>query len=1022
MKSERKLGPKERVAFDPATAEPGRAEGSSRDPDPAILRPGAGASLVQTLRAADAGTRTRVVEQLQRDLGNAWVMRAVTTGDKPSTAEPAKPIDARAMLAEKYPHLLKVLATDQIASLQKLYDARAELKRLEKEWEAAPGTVSSEDTAKRARIEDKIHEKGRTIKANEVIVVPTELLLADDVLGGAKAKDESKESAQEAAFKDNLYKELISHPARILVQEEGEFQPLHIYWGPAGWRLYHSGGLLKFQDLMKIEKWNIAYQQILMGRMVKISEEMLELRREMGGALYDVYGKKLGEIWGHVWNTDVEIGQEVGKIGGYVDDSRGEIELMSEMYKAKGGGKVVLQAPDGWLHLYNLKDPNIKSWIQLTSPFDDGMAYIFAWDSEVKPSSVRQILTADAMELKPMSTEKGLAWGCKVEGYRMGTIEQFAVGAIFGDWFEEGTAASTVGQIFIGVIPIVGQIADARDVAAGVYKVWETGGKDGKLQTAMALVGFVPLLGDAVKSGRKAGGKVAKEVIEEAAPKVEREFARKLADDPLRAAKHFGVEVVKGAEEKMLKEGAEKVGKALAERGPAAEALAKEAKEAFEAMGGDAAGLVRRYGGDWATLAKALAFDPKGVGKTLGNEMQVWRMKKVDKLKTGLESGRKEIEGALGRSVGPPEFTPTGSKGFMSDIDLNFYGKDASAYRSHAIRLLEEELGTSWDEVRKLLDISAFTDPSRLYLFMDVAEEIGGKGVKKIEKELVKEAELNALSKMIREGAGEAEVKSLAKKIGVDFDDVAKRVKEVEALAADPAAIRRLELKMDDLHAKFERLKTTDPKAAAEVAKEMAITQGKLNTLDEYVTPGGVYKLLGLREPELRKKMGDMTGKELMSPAMRYMAVLDDLQMLSHTLVALKKAGGFTADLTKDMSKYAYRLTITAGQLGALDIAKVAKARELFDLVDDLFAGAKKVPPTLAAEAGTHLEQARKLLLEQIEDVLKVGAEKAGKGRRLEDIEDALKALKTEYELLRDAAVVFRAVRERGEGEPDTGE
>ncbi len=82
---------------------------------------------------------------------------------------------------------------------------------------------------------------------------------------------------------------------------------------------------------------------------------------------------------------------------------------------------------------------------------------------------------------------------------------------ILGDAFEQSSGWAAFGQIISGLIPVVGQVADARDVAIGVHKIWTTGGKNGKLQTAFAMLGFVPFLGDAFKSSVKGGGKEAAE-------------------------------------------------------------------------------------------------------------------------------------------------------------------------------------------------------------------------------------------------------------------------------------------------------------------------------------------------------------------------------------------------------------------------------------------------------------------------------------------------------------------------------
>ena len=90
-----------------------------------------------------------------------------------------------------------------------------------------------------------------------------------------------------------------------------------------------------------------------------------------------------------------------------------------------------------------------------------------------------------------------------------------AIGAVTdqvvqGDFYEGETTWGGVGaNVGVGLIPIVGQVADARDTAAAIKNVWNnprSGGNWGML--GMAAVGWVPGIGDALKGGGKAGKKV----------------------------------------------------------------------------------------------------------------------------------------------------------------------------------------------------------------------------------------------------------------------------------------------------------------------------------------------------------------------------------------------------------------------------------------------------------------------------------------------------------------------------------
>ncbi len=87
-----------------------------------------------------------------------------------------------------------------------------------------------------------------------------------------------------------------------------------------------------------------------------------------------------------------------------------------------------------------------------------------------------------------------------------------------GDFDEEETTWGGVGgQVGIGLIPIVGQIADARDTAAGVRGVWRAPTSIMAWATlGGAVVGWVPLVGDSAKGAFKVSKKVAIEATQKA--------------------------------------------------------------------------------------------------------------------------------------------------------------------------------------------------------------------------------------------------------------------------------------------------------------------------------------------------------------------------------------------------------------------------------------------------------------------------------------------------------------------------
>ena len=416
------------------------------------------------------------------------------------------------------------------------------------------------------------------------------------------------------------------------------------------------------------------------------------------------------------------------------------------------------------------------------------------------------------------------------------------------------------------MIPIVGQIADARDVIAGVIKIYETGGKDGKFQTAMALVGFIPLFGDAIKSAKGGGKKAAVEAAKEAAPATTKALAKEVLQDASKVAKTFGVEEARKAFPNL----GEQVAKALGDGGAeAAEELAKSVKTAMEQFGGNAGHVVAASGGKWADLAKALGKSPGGAA--VGAEMQAWRKAEIAAMKTSVEEGSSDIGSEVGRQLEPPRFQQTGTGSYMSDVDISFLGKDSTVYHNAAKRRLAERLGMGYEEVRKLLDLDIFTDPGRLLEWT----KIEGKAGKHVEKALIKEAELNTFAKALREGGDPAKIKQMAKELGVDAAALDARVAELSDLAANPAKRAELELQMDVLHNKL--TKEATPEGQAAIAQQMAEIQGKLNASVKgaYATPGGVMVNVALRDNVDKAREIFKT-----TPALRYMAVLDDNAML----------------------------------------------------------------------------------------------------------------------------------------------
>ena len=121
-----------------------------------------------------------------------------------------------------------------------------------------------------------------------------------------------------------------------------------------------------------------------------------------------------------------------------------------------------------------------------------------------------------------------------------------------GDFHEGKTTwTGTLLNVGVGLIPYVGQAADARDTAAAAKNLWNEPSWGNAGMMGLAVVGWVPLIGDAVKGGAKVGRTLAKDAAKEALEKTAKEGLSK---------------VEKEIAEKATKEGTQKAEKAAVEK------------------------------------------------------------------------------------------------------------------------------------------------------------------------------------------------------------------------------------------------------------------------------------------------------------------------------------------------------------------------------------------------------------------------------------------------------------------------
>ncbi|MCI0398150.1 MAG: hypothetical protein L0322_24915, partial [Chloroflexi bacterium] len=630
--------------------------------------------------------QARVLHQ-QHTLGNRFVQRqmaqaAITRrppaaqpvvqrqgGGGSHSALPDKAPDAAGLVAAQFPQLK--LPPESITILQKILDARLALlkgedrkKGLNVVWQNGSYQGDSADARKAEQIDKELAAHSEHLRRHPFFSVPTSAILGNDILSHDK-----DDKPAEIAFRDSLYKTMISHPTELVMGEGYNPSPVFTLfkWGPGKWVLTHKEGLVMFDNLMRLEKFNLAWQRVLLGEQIELTEHMLEISKGLGGKPVDAMGKKLGETYGHFWNTTVKVMSEISPIGGYYDDPDGRMELSTAYLNAKGA-RCVIRGPDNWMHIFSLTPFTVNDMKGLIT---DDYGYLLTDGGQV---TAERVTTGDGFELALGSGPTGTGWRTK---QILSELEQFAIGAIIGDFMDDPSGTMIMGQIVIGCVPIVGQIADARDVAAGIAKMWQTGGKDGKLQTALALVGFIPVFGDAVKlskeafqkGGREAANAIFAKTVREGAPEATNALAKQIIKDP------EGIAAALKISKAEMSELGDMAKKALDEGGEAAEKYAAKMTELYDNAGGNALAVVVAGGGSWSGVAKALAASP--TGEALGKKMQAWRVQQFD----GLEQRIKQKATDFGQdleSAGAPQMARTGTPSFLSDVDVSFLGPHAT--------------------------------------------------------------------------------------------------------------------------------------------------------------------------------------------------------------------------------------------------------------------------------------------------------------------------------------------------------
>lgn len=800
------------------------------------------------------------------------LQRAPATSSAVNAPSRARPVAAQ-LIAEQYPYLsAEVLSNRQIADVQRFLDQSVRMGGFEPSLREPQGGGSP---------------------AFRTLVVPTFALLDEDVR-------ETASWGPEESFKQSLRQTLLKLPVRLEMLPEGpSLKPLFRFvWGPTNKELAERGGRIHYWNLLQDAHWGQQHARIMAGK-PKERDPFDELVRSAGGQLLDARGKYVGSYWNGLWTVDIKVGWELGNLAGEPDDPRGHKALLDASRGA--GATITLRAPDRRLHRYGLK-PSFKHWVlnpDYLRPRGPGN-HLYLSDKGTQVADSFEITTEDGETLERVTTGRITGWRVADDGIAPGHLEQFLWGAVVGDYFEDATAASTLGAVVGGVSPL-GWIGDARDTYRGVRLILAGEFKEGIIDTAFALLGFIPGAGDYAK-------KVMKRPTKEAATELAN-ATRKVIEAAEKAAKRTG---------QSLDDFMSGTKKATA-AAPSSLMNAALMRQALDS--GTVAEKLKLENLEWSAMIRH--FQGQGAHDIVA-DLQKWRVSKISQIRQ--EAVRKVLKG---KSDVVDASKSTGTNSPLSDVDSHFSGPDASLMKHAMEDLMDDAFGDQWKRVVKA---DVFTDPKRLHLF----DELDASVRSGIEAELVKETGLNAFARMIREGGTASRDRAirLAQDMGFSKNDVLERLKEVSDLADDLPKIRRLELEVDRLHARF--VKTPNPADA----KLIAANQSKINaaTHGGYVTPGGVSKHV------TRKEHIDGVLDRPLSPDMQRMAFIEDVVAMDGAFRALREDAG--PDALKDVSKYAERFLRSAGQAG-VDADTLKYTFDLWRQFDDLLALARSQPRTV---------------------------------------------------------------------------
>ena len=341
-------------------------------------------------------------------------------------------LDVKALVAARYPRLAQVLTKEQLAQVHDVLVARARWKQLAGRAARYEGSYLSEDVDRREAIYRQMEKPGTIAVQGQILVVPTGLLLADDVIKG------SGDFPAQAAFRAQVIAEAKATPLVFKLYDLPDPTDIQfdVRWGrePIG----HDGGEIHWRDFMRFQELNLRYQQVLLheeigvlGKMQEISYRALppeeKLRVDITEDDFEVLRPLLTE-------AGLEAGHMAGLRDAYAKGCQ-EIYEVAKLMLAKG--RSIDEIGNWAVEARNLLKEQIR---------DEG------------PRLVKVL--AEARNLRKYGNPVGP------------TAEELRAGGRTSEEIIEGVARSNPGITrWAGRLRIAGRIMIAIDIGIGIFRV-----------------------------------------------------------------------------------------------------------------------------------------------------------------------------------------------------------------------------------------------------------------------------------------------------------------------------------------------------------------------------------------------------------------------------------------------------------------------------------------------------------------------------------------------------------------------